>query len=47
MFFEPLAGWRHLQVTQHRTHQDFAHCMQWLVDEAYPDAEVIRVVLTT
>ena len=45
MFFEPLAGWRHLQVTQHRTHQDFAHCMQWLVDEAYPDAEVIRVVL--
>ena len=25
--------------------QDFAHQMQWLVDEAYPDAPVIRVVL--
>lgn len=45
MFFEPRAGYRHLQVTERRTHQDFAHCMQWLVDEAYPDAEGIRVVL--
>lgn len=45
MFFEPLAGFRHVQVTARRTLQDFAHCMQWLVDEAYPDAEVIRVVL--
>ena len=25
--------------------QDFAHQMQWLVDVAYPDAPVIRVVL--
>ena len=25
--------------------QDFAHQMQWLVDTAYPDASVIRVVL--
>ena len=24
---------------------DFAHQMRWLVDEAYPEAEVIRVVL--
>ena len=25
--------------------QDFAHHMQWLVDVAYPDATVVRVVL--
>ena len=25
--------------------QDFAHQMRWLVDEAYPEAEVVRVVL--
>ena len=25
--------------------QDFAHQMQWLVDTAYPDAPVVRVVL--
>ena len=25
--------------------QDFAHQMRWLVDEAYPEVEVVRVVL--
>jgi hypothetical protein len=45
MFFEPLACYRHVRVTQRRTMQDFAHCMRWLVDEAYPDARRIRVVL--
>ena len=25
--------------------QDFAHRMRWLADEAYPEAEVVRVVL--
>jgi hypothetical protein len=42
---EPQAGWRHLVVTERRTKHDFAHQMQWLVDERYPEAEVIRVVL--
>ena len=42
---EPLAGWRHVEVTQRRTALDFAHQMRWLVDEAYPEARVIRVVL--
>ena len=35
----------HLAITERRTMQDFAHQMRWLVDEAYPDAPVIRVVL--
>ena len=42
---EPLAGWRHVAVTERRTKVDFAHQMRWLVEEAYPEAEVIRVVL--
>jgi len=42
---EPQAGWRHVSVTDQRTMIDFAHQMQWLVDVAYPQAEVIRVVL--
>ena len=42
---EPLRGWRHVAVTRQRTMQDFAHQMQWVVDEAYPDIPVIRVVL--
>ena len=45
MFFQPRAGWRHVQVTERRTKQDFAHCMQDLVDVHFPEAEVIRVVL--
>ena len=42
---EPLAGWRHVAVTQRRTMQDFAQQMRWLVDEAYPEVPVVRLVL--
>ena len=45
MFVEPQTGWRHVAVTTQRTKLDFAHQMRWLVDEAYPAATVIRVVL--
>lgn len=45
LFCEPQAGWRHVAVTEHRAMQDFAHQMKWLVEERYPEAEVIRVVL--
>jgi hypothetical protein len=38
-------GWRHIAITEHRTQIDFAHQMKWLVDERYPNADVIRVVL--
>ena len=42
---EPLAGWRHVAITERRTMQDFAQQMRWLVDEAYPEIPVVRVVL--
>ena len=42
---EPLAGWRQVAVTERRTRQDFAQQMRWLVDEAYPEVPVVRVVL--
>jgi hypothetical protein len=45
MFFQPLAGWRHVEVTEQRTKQDFAHQMKDLVDVHFPEVEVIRVVL--
>ena len=44
VFFQPLAGWRHVKVTEHRTKVDYAHCMQYLVDELFPEADSIRVV---
>jgi hypothetical protein len=45
MIFEPLQAKRHIRVTHHHTMQDFAYCMKWLVNELYPLAEVIRIVL--
>ena len=41
---EPLAGWRHVEVTEQRTMQDYAKVVRWLVDEVYPHAEYIRLV---
>lgn len=45
LFFEPLTGWRHIKVTKRRTKHDWAVCMKQLVDDFYPDAVRIRVVL--
>ena len=42
------AGTRNLFLTckpRRRTMGDFAHQMRWLVDEAYPDVPVTRLVL--
>ncbi len=43
--FEPHAGSRHLDVTVRRAAEDFAQAMRRLVDERYPEATVVRVVL--
>jgi transposase len=43
--FEPLVGWRHVEVTERRTSAEFAQQMRALVDVHYPDAERIAVVL--
>jgi transposase len=43
--FQPLAGWRHVEVTTRRACADFAEQMRRLVDEHFPSAETIRVVL--
>jgi transposase len=45
MFVDVNRPWRHAKVTEHRTGADFADCMRELVDEHYPDAERVRVVL--
>jgi len=43
--FEPRAGRRQITVTEQRTKRDFAEAMRALVDEWYPEAAVVRVVL--
>jgi hypothetical protein len=45
MFFEPLAGKRFVKVTDQRTRKDWAHAMQELANEIYPQAEKIVIVM--
>jgi transposase len=45
LVFEPLAGTRRVEVTERRTNQDFARIIRRLVDEWYPEAEKIVLVL--
>src|SRR3974377_2420559 len=45
VFFQPLKGWRKVKITEQRTKADFAYCMRELVDEYFPLAEKIRLVL--
>lgn len=44
MMFEPLVGWRHVDVTDHRTQIDYAHQIKYLVDQRYPHAIKLRLV---
>jgi hypothetical protein len=43
--FEPLLGWRAVQVTGRRTAKDFAEVLRWLVEDLHPEAR--KVVLVT
>lgn len=45
LFVEPLGGWRHVNVTAHRTSVDWAHQIRELVDVHYPETEGIRLVM--
>jgi hypothetical protein len=45
LFLDPKAGKRHTLVTRRRTKHDWAQAMRYLVDELYPEAPVIDVVL--
>ena len=44
MMFEPLTGWRHVEVTDHRTAVDWAHQVRFLVDVRHKDAEKVILV---
>ena len=45
MIFEPLIGKRHVKVTERRTKVDWAYCVREMVDQIYPDAEQIVLVM--
>ena len=45
LFCEPLTGRRWVEATEHRTRVDWAHQIKELVDERYPEAERIVLVM--
>jgi hypothetical protein len=42
---EPLTGKRHVMATEHRTRQDWAWWIKGMLEERYPDAICVRLVL--
>jgi hypothetical protein len=45
IFTEPLAGWRDANARLQRTKLDWAHKVQWLLEEEYPEAEKVILVM--
>ena len=45
LFTEPLGGWRRTAVTEHRTRVDWAWQVRRLLDEDYPKAEKVVLVM--
>lgn len=42
---EPLGGRRHLEITEHRTRIDWAAFIKGMLDERYPNATKVRLVM--
>ena len=45
MFTEPLGGWRETHALPQRRAEDWANQVKWLIDEVYPDADKIVLVM--
>jgi len=44
MFFAPLQGWRHVEVTDSHAALDYAQVLEALADRHFPDASKIVLV---
>ncbi len=44
MLHAPLDGWRHVEVADRRTRQDFARVLRDLADIHFPDREIVLVM---
>jgi len=45
MFTEPLGCWRHTLAFERRTRKEWAEQIKWLLDEQYPDAKKVVLVM--
>jgi hypothetical protein len=45
MVFHPAVGWRHVYIRDHRTKEDFAQVIKDILDEQFPEAQSVKVVM--
>ena len=45
IFTEPLAGWRYAEAFEHRTKKDWARRVKWVLDNQYPSAKKVALVM--
>jgi hypothetical protein len=45
IFTEPLAGWRYAEAFEHRTKKEWARRVKWVLDNQYPEAEKVILVM--
>ena len=45
IFTEPLAGWRYAESFERRTKKDWAHRVKWILDNRFPEAEKVVLVM--
>jgi len=45
IFTEPLAGWRYAEAFESRTKKDWARRVKWVLDNQYPDAQKVVLVM--
>ena len=45
IFTEPLAGWRYAEALEHRPKKDWARRVKWVLDNQYPNAEKVVLVM--
>jgi len=45
LFTEPLGGWRSAMALERRTKVDWANQVRWVLDEQYPDADKVVLVM--
>jgi hypothetical protein len=45
IFTEPLAGWRYAEAFDHRTKKDWAQRVKWVLENQYPDADKVVLVM--
>ncbi len=45
LFTEPLNGWRYARAEEHRTREDWARKIEWLLETQYPSAKKVVLVM--